>query len=331
MEVRKLQRTAGGTFLLTIPKEWSQKLKFRAGDSMYVELDEDSIVITPTRVRPVSQSRSIEIDQFGDRKILDLAITASYIQGHDVTEVISKHMIHPDKKHWIKHAVDGLVGVEIAESYAERVVLQNLVDPLKFDLDSLLERFSETSMAVFKDATRALVENDLPLAQDAFERGAELVKLYRLIMRLTLQVTRSRTLREQTKVPDLFSALMKVFAIRGMGRIAYYDMRIAQHVGEIEGKVEREIVSIIEKMAKVTVKMLEQSFTALVHSDLNLASSVIDRMEEVRRMYGSAYLLVRKQQPEATSLALSLIIRDMRAIAGYAVSLADDAVLGVFR
>jgi AbrB family looped-hinge helix DNA binding protein len=330
MEVRKLQTTAAGTFIVTIPKNWAEKLHLQKGDLVNVELEESELVVSPTKKTKQSASGNvINIEEFKDQKLLELCITASYIQGHDVTEIHSKNKFLPDHKRWVRQAVDGLIGVEISEDYADRIVLQNLIDPSKFELDSLLEKFASTSKAVFEDAIRALLEVDLTLAQDAYERGEQSTKLYRLLMRLALQATKSREIREQMKIKDVSSIVLKVIAIRELGRMAYYSMRIAQHVGEIEKKLDEQIINIVQRMTKISVEMQVQSLDALMKRDLAMASSIIDRMVQVRRLYDTAYPLIGKNS-ERTAHALSLIVRDIRAFAGYAVALADDAVLGVF-
>lgn len=329
MEIRKLQTTAAGTFIVTIPKEWTQKLSLKRGDLVSVELEENDIVISSTKAKVANQTKSLSIDEFKDQKLLELCITASYIQGHDITEIVSSSKINPDQKRWIRQAVDGLIGVEIEEDYANRVILQNLVDPSKFNIDKLLEKFSTTSSAVFHDAINALIQNDLTLAQDAYERGEQSTKLYRLLMRQALHAARSRKMRDEMNMPDVSNVVVKIIATREIGRMAYYAMRIAQHVSEIEKKLDEQVIGIIQKMAKITTEMQEQSLKALLNRDMDLASTIIDKMASVRKQYEAAYVLVPKQS-ERSSLALSLIIRDIRAVAGYAVALADDAVLGVF-
>jgi phosphate uptake regulator len=329
MEIRKLQTTSGGTYILTIPKDWIESIGLSKGDLVSVELEDNSIVISPTKVKPVSQTRSIELEQFKDEKLLELCITASYIQGHDITEIVSSSKIPPDQKRWVRQAVEGLIGVEIAEDYADKVVLQNLIDTSKFDIARLLEKFSLTSKAVFQDAIKALVSKDLSLAQDAFERGQESTKLYRLLMRLSLQAVKSRKVREEMKISDLTDAVINVIATRELGRIAYYAMRIAQHAGEIQRDLDSELVSTIQKMSRVTIDMQEQSFLSLIKRDLVQASSIIDKMASVRRLYESAQLLVQKI-PDKQCLPISLIVRDIRAVAGYTVALADVAVLSIF-
>jgi AbrB family looped-hinge helix DNA binding protein len=330
MEVRKLQTTAAGTFIVTIPKEWAEGLGLQKGDLVNVDLDESDIVISATRgKKQITQGNSINIEEFKDQKLLELCITASYIQGHDITEIHSKSKMSPDQKRWVRQAVDGLIGVEISEDYANKIILQNLIDPSKFDLDTLLERFASTSKAVFQDAINALIDVDVSLAQDAYERGDQSTKLYRLLMRLALQAIKSRNIRDQMKIRDSSTVVIRIIAIRELGRMAYYAMRIAQHVGEIERKLDEQIATIIQKMTKITTEMQDHALNALLKKDLATASTIIDRMVQVRRLYESASPMISRHT-ERTALALSLIIRDIRAFAGYAVALADDAVLGVF-
>ena len=329
LEVRKLQATAAGTFILTIPKDWAENLGLHKGDLVNVEKQENEIVISATKQKQTTQTNSINIEEFQDQKLLELCITASYIQGHDITEIQSKGKIGPDQKRWVRQAVDGLIGVEISEDYANRIVLQNLIDPAKFDLDNLLERFASTSRAVLQDAIAALIDKDLSLAQDAYERGEQSTKLYRLLMRLAIQATKSRSIREQMRYTDVPGVVIRIIAIRELGRMAYYAMRIAQHVGEIETGLEDQIATLIQKMARISMEMQNHALNALMKRDLAMASSTIDRMAQVRKLFESAHAMITKNS-ERSALALALIIRDIRAFAGYAVALADDAVLGVF-
>lgn len=329
MEIRKVQTNAAGTYIVTIPKEWAENLALKKGDLVQVELEDRDIVISSTKAKHISHSKPLHIEDFEDQKVLELCITASYIQGNDVTEIVSKTKIGPDQKRWVRKAVDGLIGVEIAEDFADHLVLQNLIDPSKFDLNELLRKFAETSKAVCQDAIRALSNIDISLAQDAYERGEQSIKIYRLLMRLALQAAKSKNVREHMKLHDISSVIVRIIAIRELGRVAYYSMRIAQHVSEIERKLDEQLIQTIHKLSKTTLEMQDQSLSALMNKDLIAASALVDRMVHVRKLYEAAFLMIPRYS-DRTTIAVSLLIRDIRAVAGYAVALADDAVLGVF-
>ena len=330
MEVRKIQTTAAGTFIITIPKEWAERLEMQKGDSVSVDLEESNIIVTPMKPRPEVLSGPLDIDEFRSQRALELRIVASYIQGHDVTEIVSKETMKSEQKMWIRLTAEGLIGVEIAEDYAKKVVLQNLVDPTKFDLNKLIEKFSTVSTAIFQDAVRALVEKDPALAQDAFARGNESKKLYRLLMRLAIQASNDKTLRAKMGLPNVSSVIVRIIAVREVERISYYAMRIAEHVSSLDRRLPEKVVPMIEKMGRLAGEMQGQAISAIVTRELDGVSQFADRMGRVRALYEDAHAEVMKVAEFDTSLALTLIIRDIRGIASFAVALADDAVLGAF-
>lgn len=79
MEVRKLQTTAAGTFIVTLPKEWTQNLGLKKGDLVNIELEDHDIVISATNAKQDTQSKSMSIDEFREQKLLELCVTASYL------------------------------------------------------------------------------------------------------------------------------------------------------------------------------------------------------------------------------------------------------------
>ena len=326
--VRKVQSTAGGAFLITIPKEWVSKIGIREGGHVHMELEEEDLVISPVNRRQSAQSRPLDIDKVRDRKMLDLSIGASYMQGHDVTEIVSKSMILPEQKRWIRETVDNLIGVEVAEEFSDRVVLQNLVDPRMFDLDAQMTKFSQSSLAVLNDALIGLEKGDRDLAEDAYERGFQSTKLYKLLVRLILQIMRNRKLRGELKGYDVDGLLTRMLAVKDLGRCAYYSYRVAQHVTELATTTESGILTSVRRMVNATMWMQQEAFEAFVRKDLEKASAVIDRMDEVRKHYEAVFAGLSKGKVE--SLPFSLIIRDIRGVAAYAVALADDAVLAAF-
>lgn len=330
MQVRKIQATAGGTFMITVPKEWVEQLQLKKGDLVSTEIDEGSLVITPTEPKHLGHARTIDIDQLKDQRFLDLSITASYIQGNDVTKIFSSsNKMQPHHKQMIRQTLEGIMGVEVSEDYADHVELINLIDPAKFNLLDTLPRFSATSAAVLRDAVAALDRGDASLAQDAHSRGAESVKLYRLMMRLAFQAAKSRKLREEMKLSDISQVIVMTIATRELGRMAYYSMWIGQHVAALTQRPDRNFVSIVQRMSRITADMQELALKALLSKDIVSANSVFQKMPQVRQLYESGYKLPAAYDEE-NAYRLSLILRDIRGIAGYAVALADDAVLGIF-
>jgi phosphate uptake regulator len=335
-EVRKVQTNAAGSFIITIPKDWATKSGLRKGDTISVEMEEEgSFRIVQKAGRPRTQqshTKSFKVEDFPNEKLLSMCIVASYIQGHDITEITSNVPMRTEQKKWIRNAVEGLVGVEISEDYSDRVVLQNLIDPSKFEIDKVLLRFSAVSAAIYRDALRALTSGNFDLAADAFERGEESQKLYRLLMRQAIMAARSRSVREGMGLEDIGEVIVRALAVRELGRLSYYAMRIAQHVEELTGsKIPTDIMFDLTQIERLCFEMQSQAVEALLKKDLLTSAKVIDMMENVRQIHNHAVAIITKDGfEEKAVLSLHLLLRDLRAMAAYAVAIADDAVLGLF-
>ncbi|MCL4328736.1 MAG: phosphate uptake regulator PhoU [Candidatus Thermoplasmatota archaeon] len=328
-EMRKLQITKGGTYIATLPKEWIESLGLSRGSPITLGMENGEIWISKPGQRPQVEPREIDAESFGDRKLLEIGIMASYIQGHDVTRITSGNPGNREWKTWARDALKGLVGIEIWDDSSDSIKLQNLIDPYKFDLTKMMEKFSANCASVLTDAISSLVTQNAGLASDAFDRGNELTRTYRMLMRLAMLSSKEKDLRKHFGFLSLSEVIVTVIAIREMGRIAYYAMRTAQHVPEIKGSISDAMGEKLHQMEKVTSDMQRKAFFSFMNRSLKVASQVIDTMPKVRNLYAQIH-----ESSDFTKLAsrlpMALIIRDIRAVAGYAVALADDAVLGIF-
>ncbi|MCL4357092.1 MAG: AbrB/MazE/SpoVT family DNA-binding domain-containing protein [Candidatus Thermoplasmatota archaeon] len=329
-DVRKLQITANGTYIVTIPKAWVDSLGLTKGDPLSLSLQGNEISITPVlRKQQSIESRSISVEDFTDARLLEMCITSSYVVGNDIMEVKSGKESGHEWKSWVRESLDGLLGVEISEEYSTRIMLQNLIDPYKFDLVGELSKFMNNSMAVLLDSIHASGDLREDLASDAFRRGKELIKSYRFLMRLASLASRSIELREKYGFKTIQKLMISVIAIREMGRISYYSMRTAQHVTEIGNVLSPEFTGLLESMASHTVEMSLKAFDSLKGNDIKKASEVLEMMKKVRKIFAQIHEM-ENDLPAQDRLPMTLIIRGIRAIAGYAVALADDSVLNIY-
>ena len=334
METRKVQLSVQGSFILTLPKSWVHEVGLSKGDQVALETEDDGSLRVYAQARKTREgtANAISVESFPSMQLLDLCIKASYIQGNDITEIISKHNLRSDQKRWIKESIAGLVGTEIGEEFADKVVLLNLVDPLKFPIDTVLQRFSEVAKAIFVDAIDGVVHGDFDLARDAYERGKESARFYRLLMRQIIQCARNRQIAHQMGIKDIGEVIIRATCTRELSRLAYYAMRIAQHVIVLEkADVRRDLIETIEKMSTIAGQMHDKAMNAFLKMDINLAGESMEKMDSERTLFEQGMKQILMLKPDAKiATELALIIRDLRAIAGYAVAIADDAVLRAF-
>ncbi len=132
MDVRKLQKTGGSTFLVSLPKEWIVKNNLSQGDPVAIfETSEGSLIIDPKYTeREESKRFIIEIPKIKAVKLgfdLGREITAAYLFGYDMISIISEKNISPNERDSIKKTIQKLIGIEIVEETAKSISLQCLI------------------------------------------------------------------------------------------------------------------------------------------------------------------------------------------------------------
>jgi phosphate transport system protein len=189
---------------------------------------------------------------------------------------------------------------------------QDLVKMAAF-VESMLDR-----------AMRALVQHDVNLARqvisdDDVADDLDLEIEQTCIRLLALQQPMSRDLRT-------IGTVMKVIA--DVERVGDYCVDIARAALTLGDAVHFKPLVDLPKMAQIVADMLRTALQALVHEDLDLVQSVVDRDDEVDHMwYGLLEELsqIMEQRPEAVRQAVQLLLvaRYLERIADHLVNVAE--------
>jgi len=331
LEIRKLQKIKGGSFTLSLPKQWVEKRKLRSGEQIAVSEEEDgSLRIFPmamTFEKPFEATLSLE--DYPSLRALQYCVDTYYIQGSSRINIASRKIISAEQKRRLKQFRTELPGVEVAEEEANRLSFQVLIDPATFSLESLIEKTSAFSLKLQEDAVKSLVDWNLPLAKEVLERSREAQRHYRVTIRQVALASLSRTIAGKVGVKNCQECITFALIARDLSRLVYHSSSIASHVLSLEGRrgVDREISSLIASMSQIAYQMQRNAVEAFLKKDVKLAINVMAKMDETRE--GEKALLKRvmeKTRDVDTAVTLGMIARDLRRIAGYAVAIADDAM-----
>jgi phosphate uptake regulator len=334
VELRKVQTSAAGSFILTLPKSWADEIGLKKGDRVGIALEDDgSIRISPHGTeRKKTSYVNISLDEIQDHRLLDLSIKSLYALGSDYIRILSKSQIRPEKKKEIKKTLPGLIGTEIAEEFHDKMILQTIVDPARFTHETLIKRYSVLSTSVLKDAVKALIDNNISLAQDAYERGTEGAKLYRIMLRQLMLAIRNRSITKDIGIQDVGEIIVRAVLGRDISRLVYHATRLAGQVIELKGKkIDREILNSIVKMSEVALNMQEKAIQAFLTRDTKQVVDTLNMMEHIREMDSIIISKIPKNMSNTLlEISLTRMIKDIRSIAGYAIAIAEDAVLSSF-
>jgi len=331
LEIRKLQKIKGGSFTLTLPKQWVEKRKLKSGEQIAVSEEEDGSLrlypLVAAKEKPLEVM--LPLEDYPDLTALEYCVGTYYIQGSSQIHISCQKIIPAEQKRRLKQLRMELPGVEVAEEAADKLSFQVLIDPTAFSLESLIEKTSSFSLHLQEDAVKSVLNWNFALAKEVLERSREAQRHYRMTIRQVALSSMSRVIAEKVGVKNCRECITFALIARDLSRLVYHSSSIARHILSLEGKkkVNPEILKAIAEMSKIAYEMQREAVQAFLQMDVQLAIVVFGKMKFMREKEEALLKkILEKTKDVDKAVALSMIARDLRRIAGYAVAVADDAM-----
>lgn len=267
MELRRLQKTKGGSYILTLPKTWISKLKLNEGSILSLEEgDQGFLLIKPyvaekeAEVKPAVISAEAHVS-------VERGIRSAYLVGAEQIKVESSRRISAELREKVISTIQRLIGMEIVEETSNSITAQSLLQLSAVPVKSTLKRAYNIVYNMHKDALTAIKEFDGDLAKDLIKRDDEVDKLYFLIV---------RQLRAASQDPLLASKL-------GIKTIDCLDLRLAAKYVEAIGDSIVRIAEGVLDLQKANIKdaMLEtfvEEVVSLGNASLNLHEGAMNAL-----------------------------------------------------
>lgn len=297
MEYRRLQRSKGGSFLISIPKKWVLKNKLDAGSVLKIVEDEGGSLIISTEGGELESQTSF----IRGEENLEKQIRTHYLMGADIIVIDLGTKITPTIRERVKEAISKLIGLEIVEEGINSITIQCLLQPTSMPLMNILRRAYSLAASMHKDAEEALLNNDVEQAEIVIKRDEEVDRLYFLIVRQLRSAVRNQRLAEKLgiKVSECLDLRM---AAKYIESIADYSEGIAKSVKRIR-EVDHEIMEELKELSRTAYSLHYEAIHALFKKDARAANKVVEKNKDlVDKMIGVNELLSTKQQKFSTVL-----------------------------
>ncbi len=330
MDIRKLQKIKGGSFTISLPKDWVEERQLERGEQMAVSEEEDGSL----RIYPVSAPLkknyqvTLRLEDFPSLRELEYWVGTYYIQGSKRINIVSQQMIPAEQKKRLKLLRNGLPGVEVAEEEAHRLSFQVLIDPTAFALEEMIQKTSLFSLRLQQDAVKSVVEQDFKLAREVMERSKEALRHYRMTIRQVALSSLDRAIAKEIGVKNCQECVTFALIARDLNRLVHHSSSIAGHLLDLKRReIDPTILEATAEISQVTYRMQRTAVQAFLQRDVRRAIEVMEQMDQVREKEQRLLTRVMKTIKDRDSaVTLSMIARDLRRIAGYSVAIADDAM-----
>ncbi|MCS7114929.1 MAG: PhoU domain-containing protein [Nitrososphaerota archaeon] len=331
MEIRKLQQTKGGNFILSLPREWIEKMGLGRGEEIAVFEEEDgSLRLYPTKME---QEKPLEVvlalENYPEIRAVEYCVKTYYTQGINKISIKSKKNIPVEIKKRLKLLRMELPGIEVADERADAISFYVIIDPAVFLLESLIEKTSSFSLQLQEDSIKSILTDDFQLAREVIERAIEAMRYYRMTIRQVALSSYSKTIAWKVGVKGCRECVIFALVARDLSRLIYHSYSIARHFLSLDekAKINPQILSMIEDLSGIVHGMQRDAVQSFLKRDIMLAISTMERMNAVRKKEETLLTTIQEIVKDTKlAVVLSYIARDLRRIAGHSVAIADDAM-----
>jgi phosphate uptake regulator len=322
MDLRRLQVTGGGTFLVSLPISWAKRNHLTRGSFVTVtERSDGSVTIDP------KYSSSVELTSVSVpfSSSLEREIIGKYLLGYDIISVNSKERLSASDRERIKRNVSLLMGLEIVEENSHNVVLQCLLEPAAFPPERILRREYLIAAGMHRESISSFLEMDRVLATNVIERDTEVDRLYFLLVRLLRTILKNPKLSESLGIA-LITCLDYRLVASFVEALGDHATEIAKIVKDSQlSNISKETQSTISKISESIYDIHSEAMAALFSSDMEIAEVVVKKhslvyeslhnLEEATALHDSKYFLT-----------ISNIVSAMRRICDCGKDVADLVV-----
>lgn len=193
MEMRKIQKTGGSTFVVSLPKKWVEREKLLKGSVVSIQEQKDNSLLITSGTYKERNKHEIEIHT---NENLERRLIEKYLLGYDVISIKSDTKLFEKDKIQIKKFLHNLIGLEIIEEFSNRLVIQNLLNPEEVSVLKSLKRMYMVISVMHNDVITALEKNDHVLLRDVIQRDKEVNRLYFLVVRQIRTIIQNPSLQD---------------------------------------------------------------------------------------------------------------------------------------
>ncbi len=284
MEARKVQRVGYSTLTVSLPREWVQDVKLKAGDIVSIKREDDGTLklIPGTEHKPEEVKNCIvNADLCTSSNLLTRVITGNYILGHDTIQIVSKDELKKIHLGEIRATTQRLTGLSIVEQTLKQVTLQSFVDPTRFPIYGLMRRLHIIISSMIDASVKALVEKRPELATEVTHMEEESDRIYWLIVRQLLLAIRDRSVGSKIGIESPVHIAGNRVIAKTLEEMADSAENIANEVIMIKDReVSSEaILNDIAKFSALVTKISDQSMKALLTSDIMLSNDSVEMVE----------------------------------------------------
>jgi phosphate uptake regulator len=236
METRKVQQVGGGTFTVSLPKEWAEAEGVTSGTEVEIHTHIDGTLAVRTAAREGAVDGAVTAPvATSEPAAVERAVRAGYAAGATELRLEAETGLSTDQRRALERAGRSLTGVAIDEGASEgTVTVRTLVDPGEVSVRQSVRQLRFVALSMHRDAVAGLDGDGMANPGD---RDDQADRLYAMVER---HLTRGLARLEELDALGLTRVeLFDLWAVaRELERVADHAERVARVAAGVEGHPE---------------------------------------------------------------------------------------------
>lgn len=321
--IRRIQKTGRSTYIVSLPREWVEKLGLKKFDSVKLIPSSTGLLIQGR----VPEGREETVLSFQGNESPEEVVRlffSKYLDGYDRIRV--KFSMHsPQIAAFLKERVRRwLVGVEIIGETATEMLAQVLPVSDTLPVQSSLERMGSITIHMLEDSIRAVTVQDRALAEDVIRRDDEVDRFYHFLTRQLNVAVRDYSVLMSLQLSDPSECINYVLAAKSIERAADHAVTISKRAmsTEYRKRLDRRVESIGESV----FKLFESSLQSLLELDISKANQVLSSIDPVCSEIEIFNTASKKGEEVEERLTYLIVMNSLRRVAEYAADISEAAI-----
>lgn len=332
METRKLQEVGGGTFTVSIPKEWATEHSFEVGMQLQLYTHRDGSILIRSSEADVSRldDATVTVDEGGPDAVGRL-VRLTHELGFETITLRRDEPFSDAERNAARAAARDLVGTNVTAEADRTITVRQLLDTSSVSICQSIVQLQYVVVSLLCDAVEAFFD-----AADADTRIRErAAEAHRSVAMVTRHFCRSLVSHAELDALDVSRAeLFAYYATANrLGTVADHAVRIATagaRLSEPPAAAEAELRAVSDDVAEA----VDDAVTAVLSEDAGQArqarrrcGDALDALETLEdRLYDGS---LSESVPAAA--ALSETFSNLRRVADCGQSVADTATRAAIR
>jgi phosphate uptake regulator len=306
MYTRRVQKTGGSTYIVSLPSAWAGKNGIDRGSEVSIKEDEDRLILSLGKkkkeiVKKVLISGSVDSEMFL-RGLISI-----YISQFDTLVIESSRYLTNELREQAKKFARLVMGVETFEESSNRIILQNVLDSESFPVDKAIRRMSTNVELMLEDTVKGIESSDLDLLESVIARDDE-------VDRYHLYIFRETNRKGSAQGPILLFILSRI-----LERVADHAVNAAKTWKDRGAGVDpTELIKFFNDARKIfadAVKVLHAPQFGEINEIISRKSAIIDEKSR---------LITEAKRGEL--VAVTSVVEDISRISLYSTDIAELAM-----